>query len=160
MKVFKVDGVPVTMDQIIVYACVILIVVAGALILRYTDVGLRVRAMVDSPAMTSLSGTNPGAVSVGVWAVSVTLAGLTGVLAAPIIGLDPGNVHPAHGRRLRRRDRRPAAQPAHRRARRAAAWASPARLVIKYLPPASSLTTAVIPSIPFVVTAVFLVYYS
>ena len=31
VKVFKVDGVPVTMDQIIVYACVVVIVVVGAL---------------------------------------------------------------------------------------------------------------------------------
>jgi branched-chain amino acid transport system permease protein len=157
VKVYKVDGVPVTMDQIIVYISVIVIVVAGALILRYTDVGLRVRAMVDSPAMTSLSGANPVSVSVGVWAVSVTLAGLTGVLAAPIIGLDPGT------------------DTLLMAAAFAAVIAAQLRslpiavlvgllmgiitdLVIKYLPPASSLTTAVIPSIPFVVTAVFLVY--
>ena len=82
-------GVPVTLDQIIVYACVVVTVVAGALILRYTEVGLKVRAMVDSPAMTDLSGTNPTLVSVGVWAVSTFFAGLCGVLAAPIIGLDP-----------------------------------------------------------------------
>ena len=65
--------------------------VVGAAVLRYTEVGLKVRAMVDSPAMTDLSGTNPDAVSAGVWAVSVLFAGLTGVLAAPIIGLDPQN---------------------------------------------------------------------
>ena len=82
---------PVTLDQVIVYICVVVTVVAGALILRYTDVGLKVRAMVDSPAMTDLSGTNPTAVSVGVWAVSTFFAGLAGVLAAPIIGLDAGN---------------------------------------------------------------------
>ena len=65
--------------------------VVGAVVLRYTDVGLKVRAMVDSPAMTDLSGTNPTAVSVGVWAVSTFFAGLAGVLAAPIIGLDADN---------------------------------------------------------------------
>ena len=45
--------------------------------------------MVDSPAMTDLSGTNPTFISVGVWAVSTLFAGLAGVLAAPIVGLDP-----------------------------------------------------------------------
>ena len=60
VRVFHVIGVPVTFDQIIVYACVIAILLAGFLILRYTDVGLQIRALVDSPAMTSLSGTNPG----------------------------------------------------------------------------------------------------
>ena len=43
--------------------------------------------MVDSPAMTDLSGTNPTSISVGVWAVSTFFAGLAGVLAAPIVGL-------------------------------------------------------------------------
>src|SRR5580704_11503629 len=80
---------PVAVYQLIVYACVVVTVVAGALILRFTDVGLKVRAMVDSPAMTDLSGTNPNFISVGVWAVSTLFAGLAGVLAAPIVGLDP-----------------------------------------------------------------------
>ena len=91
VKVFHFLGVPVTLDQIIVYISVLVIVVAGALVLKYSDVGLKVRAMVDSTAMTDLSGTNPTAISIGVWAVSTFLAGLTGVLAAPIIGLDPIN---------------------------------------------------------------------
>ena len=158
VKVFKVDGVPVTMDQIIVYACVIVIVVAGALVLRYTDIGLRVRAMVDSPAMTSLSGSDPRRISVGVWAVSVTLAGLVGVLAAPIIGLDPGTdtllmaaafaaVIAAQLRNL------PVAVIV------GLLMGIAGGLVTKYLPPASSFTTAVIPSIPFAFIAVFLVYF-
>jgi len=90
VRVFNFLGVAVTMEEIITYAAVVIIVVAGLLVLRYTDIGLRVRAMVDSPAMTSLSGTNPEVVSMIVWAVSVTLAGLVGVLSAPVVGLDPG----------------------------------------------------------------------
>ena len=91
VHVYNVIGVAVTLDQIIVYASVVLTIVIGTLVLRFTEIGLKVRAMVDSPAMTSLSGTNPGAISVGVWAVSTFFAGLAGVLAAPIIGLDPAN---------------------------------------------------------------------
>ncbi len=60
VRVFDVLGVAVTMEQVIVYICVVLIVVVGVGVLRYTDIGLRVRAMVDSPAMTSLSATSPG----------------------------------------------------------------------------------------------------
>ena len=92
VRVFHVIGVPVTFDQVIVYGCVIAILLAGFLVLRYTDVGLQIRALVDSPAMTSLSGTNPGRMSAAVWAVSTTLAGLSGVLVAPIIGLDAGDI--------------------------------------------------------------------
>ena len=92
VHVFQVFGVAVTLDQVIVYACVVAILVAGFLILRYTDVGLQIRALVDSPAMTALSGTNPGRMSAAVWAVGTTLAGLSGVLVAPIIGLDAGDI--------------------------------------------------------------------
>ena len=90
VHVFRFLGTPVTMDQLIVYICVVLTVVLGFVVLRFTEVGLKVRAMVDSPAMTSLSGTNPARVSVGVWAVATIFIGLAGILAAPIIGLDAG----------------------------------------------------------------------
>jgi branched-chain amino acid transport system permease protein len=157
VQVFHFLGVPVTMDQIIVYGCVLLVMAAGAVILRYSDVGLRVRAMVDSPAMTSLSGTNPTAVSVGVWAVSIFLAGLSGVLSAPIIGLDPNDytllmaaafaaVIAAQLRNL------PIAVAV------GLLMGVAGSLVQHYLPPSSSFTAAVIPSIPFAVTAIFLVY--
>jgi len=158
VRVFDFLNVPVTMDQIIVYICVVLIVVIGAVVLRYTDIGLRVRAMVDSPAMTSLSGTNPGAVSVGVWAASIGLAGLTGVLSAPIIGLDPGDftllmvaafaaVIAAKLRNL------PVAVLV------GLGMGIAGALVQYWLPPSSSFTAAVLPSIPFVVTAIFLIYF-
>src|SRR5580658_8817103 len=88
VAVYNFLGVPVTLDEVIVYGCVLATVLFGALVLRFTEVGLKVRAMVDSPAMTGLSGTSPTAVSLGVWAVSTFFAGLAGVLAAPIIGLD------------------------------------------------------------------------
>lgn len=151
-------GVPVTLDQIIVYGCVVAVVVVGVGVLRYTDVGLRIRAMVDSPAMTSLSGTNPNKVSLWVWAVSVGLAGLTGVLSAPIIGLDAGQftflmvaafsaVIAAKMRSL------PVAFFV------GLAMGIAGALVQYALPPDSSFTAAVLPSIPFVVTALFLVYF-
>ena len=118
VAVYQFLGVAVTLDQVIVYVCVVVTVVAGALILRYTDVGLKVRAMVDSPAMTDLSGTNPTSVSVGVWAVSTFFAGLAGVLAAPIIGLDPGKFTAPHRGLVCRRRGGAAAEPPRRCGRR------------------------------------------
>src|SRR5271167_4068156 len=43
VRVFHFVGVPVTLDQVIVYVSVLVIVVAGALVLKYSDVGLKVR---------------------------------------------------------------------------------------------------------------------
>jgi branched-chain amino acid transport system permease protein len=88
VSVYKVFDTAVTLDQVIAYACVLGIVVFGFLILRFTEAGLSVRAMVDSEAMTSLSGSNPSRIAAGVWVVSTMLAGLAGILAAPVIGLD------------------------------------------------------------------------
>jgi branched-chain amino acid transport system permease protein len=158
VRVFRFLGVPVTMDQIIVYGCVVFIVVVGAAVLHFTDVGLRVRAMVDSPAMASLSGTNPEVVSMGVWAAGTALAGLVGVLAAPIIGLDAGDftllmvaafaaVIAARLRNL------PVAVIV------GLLMGIFGALVQYLLPPTSQFTADILPSIPFIVTAVFLVYF-
>ncbi len=68
--VFQVIGVAVTVDQLVVYGLLVSVVVVGVIVFRYTAAGLRIRAMVDSPALTSLSGTNPSAVSLAVWATS------------------------------------------------------------------------------------------
>jgi branched-chain amino acid transport system permease protein len=92
VHVFRFLGVPVTLDQIIVYSVVVVLMFAGFFVLRYTDIGLQIRALVDSPAMTSLVGTNASRISMAVWAISSTLAGLTGVLVAPIVGLDSGQM--------------------------------------------------------------------
>lgn len=88
---YSVLGVAVTLDQVIVVACLLMIVVIGFLVLRYTEVGLLVRAMVDSPAMTSLAGGNPATVSLAVSIVTTLMAGLVGVLLAPIVGLSASN---------------------------------------------------------------------
>jgi branched-chain amino acid transport system permease protein len=157
VAVYNFLGVPVTLDQIIVYACVVVTVAAGAVVLRYTEIGLKVRAMVDSPAMTDLSGTNPNAISVGVWAVSTFFAGLAGVLAAPIIGLDPDNftlliaasfaaVVVAKMRNL------PVAVAV------ALLMGVATSLIQRYLPSSSPWTTTVIDAVPFIVIALMLIY--
>ncbi len=157
VHVFRFLGVPVTLDQVIVYGCVIVTVAVGAVVLRFTDVGLKVRAMVDSPAMTDLSGTNPRAVSIGVWAVSIFFAGLAGVLAAPIIGLDAANftlliaatfaaVIAAKLRNL------PVAVGV------ALLMGIATSLIQRYLPPASAWTSEIIDAVPFIVIAVVLIY--
>jgi branched-chain amino acid transport system permease protein len=158
VQVFHLDGVPITMTQLIVYGCVILVMVVGAIVLRYSDIGLRVRAMVDSPALTSLSGTSPAAVSIGVWAASTFLAGLAGVLCAPIVGLTSGDFT------LLMAGAFAAVVAAKLRNLPVAAIVGlgmgvAGSLLQKALPPNSTWTQDIIPSIPFAVTAIFLVYF-
>jgi branched-chain amino acid transport system permease protein len=87
VEVFHVGGVAITLDQVIAYCCVAAVLAIGTYVLRRTQVGLMVRATVDSKAMTSLSGVSPARIAVGVWAVGTFLAGLAGVLAAPVLNV-------------------------------------------------------------------------
>ena len=155
--VYQFLGVPVTQNDIIVYISVLATVFIGAAVLRYTEVGLKVRAMVDSPAMTDLSGTSPTAISVGVWAVSTFFAGLAGVLIAPINGLDSGNftlliaasfaaVVAAKLRNL------PVAVIV------GLLMGVATSLIQRYLPSDSQWTTGLINAVPFIVIALFLIY--
>jgi branched-chain amino acid transport system permease protein len=151
-------GAPVTTNQIITYGFVLLVVLAGVLALRFTRVGLYVRASVDSEAMTSLSGTNPGRVAVGVWAVSTMLAGLAGILVAPTNGLTTIGMATLMAAAFA------AVVAARLRSLAGVVAISLAMGVVtdvvqEYLPPGSSFTAAIIPSIPFGFILIFLVIY-
>jgi branched-subunit amino acid ABC-type transport system permease component len=62
-----------------------LVSVAGLMLLfRYSSLGLRMRAVVESPRMTALAGINPDRVSSLAWMLSSLFAGLAGVLLAPL----------------------------------------------------------------------------
>ncbi len=158
-KPYKFLGAAVTTDQVLIYGFLLLILIAGTLVLQFTDIGLRVRAMVDSEAMTSLSGTSPNRVSVGVWAVSATLAGLAGVLVAPANGLSPTGMTTLMAAAFA------AVVVARLRSLPGAVAAALAMGIVtdviqKYLPPNSSFTAAIIPSIPFAFIAVALIVQS
>ena len=155
---YDVFGAAVNLDQIITYACVFAIVVVGALVLRFTEAGLSVRAMVDSEAMTSLSGSDPSRIAAGVWMVATFLAGLAGVLVAPVIGVDdPGSytllIAAAFAAVIAARFRSlPVAVGV------AMLMGIVGSLIEYALPPDSEVTKAVRPSIPFVFIAISLVY--
>jgi branched-chain amino acid transport system permease protein len=157
VHVFHVLGTDVTLDQVIVYACTIVILAGGAAILRWTDAGLLVRAVVDSEAMASLSGIRPSAVAIGVWSVSTFMAGLAGVLAAPIIGLDITSFTVLIAAAFA------AVIAARLRSMGTAVVVGllmgiATSLVQRYLPSTSQFTADVIPSIPFVFIVIFLGY--
>jgi branched-chain amino acid transport system permease protein len=157
-KPYHVFGTAVTTDQVITFGFLLFVVIAGTAVLRFTDVGLRVRAMVDSEAMASLSGTNPGRVSMGVWTVSTMLAGLAGILIAPTNGLSPSGMTALLSAAI-------AAMVAARlRSLPGAVLASIVMGVVtdviqKYLPTNSTLSAAIVPSIPFAFLTVFLLFY-
>lgn len=57
---------------------------------RRSATGLRLRAMVDNPALAEASGINTGRLSAAAFVVGCVLAGLAGLLLAPTLGVAPG----------------------------------------------------------------------
>ena len=87
------DGDTVFYDPFGVYAfsrnelVAMLVALAGmallGVIFRFSAVGLRMRAVVESPRMTELNGIHADRVSAFSWALSSLFAGMAGVLIAP-----------------------------------------------------------------------------
>jgi branched-chain amino acid transport system permease protein len=152
-------GTAITNDNLITYVFLMIVVVGGLGILRFTQVGLKVRAMVDSEALSGLSGVNPGRVSFGVWAVSGMLAGIAGILVAPTNGLNPYGMFTLMAAAFT------AVVVARLRSLGGAVAAAMAMglvtdVIQKYVPTTSSFTAAVIPSIPFAFVAIALLVYA
>jgi branched-chain amino acid transport system permease protein len=158
VRTYTIFGAVASLDQIIAFGCVLAVVLIGTVVMRLTRIGLRVRAMVDTPAMTSLSGVNPSAISLGVWMVATALAGLAGVLAAPSSGLSPDGMTALMASGF--------AALVAARLRSIPATVGVAMgmgiltdIIQEWLPVNSSLTSAILTSIPAFVIAVFLVIY-
>ena len=60
------------------------VVLLASLMSHFTQIGLRMRAMAESPRMVQLAGINSELVGVTIWVLSSLLAGLAGVLLAPL----------------------------------------------------------------------------
>ncbi len=74
----------VNRDDLATIAVTLLAVIGLTLLFRYTALGLRMRAVVESPRMTELAGIDAERVSMASWVLCSILAGLAGVLLAPL----------------------------------------------------------------------------
>ncbi|MEW9547739.1 ATP-binding cassette domain-containing protein [Nonomuraea sp. NPDC050783] len=81
-------GVRLDTDQLITFGFAA--VTAGGLwaFMRHTPYGLRMRACVDRRGLARLRGIDADATSALAWMLGSGLAGLAGVLAVPVVGLD------------------------------------------------------------------------
>ena len=102
----------ITVHQAITIAVAILVAVGLRLLLTRTRIGIAMRAAVDDRSLSTLNGARPDRISMLAWAIGTSLAALGGILIAPGLALDAASLSLADRQRLRRRDLRPAAQPA------------------------------------------------
>ena len=71
-------------NQLATIIATLVLVVGLTLMFRYTRIGLRMRAVVESARMTELAGISSDRVSSAGWALSSMLAGMAGVLLGPL----------------------------------------------------------------------------
>jgi len=74
---------PLSRDELAQMAVALFGMAALGALFRFSSLGLALRAVVESPRMTELSGINADRVSAFAWALSSLFAGMAGVLIAP-----------------------------------------------------------------------------
>jgi branched-subunit amino acid ABC-type transport system permease component len=70
-------------DELVAMGVAVVAVLGLAVLFRFTALGLRMRAVVESARLTELNGINAERVSAFAWALSSLFAGVAGVLIAP-----------------------------------------------------------------------------
>jgi branched-subunit amino acid ABC-type transport system permease component len=91
-KVFHVGDYVIAADRMTTMIVTLVVVVLLGLLFRYTAIGLRMRAVVESPRMVELAGVDSERTGTMSWMLSSFLAGLAGVLLAPLFAtLDANN---------------------------------------------------------------------
>ena len=128
-RVLSIGGAHVAQDQLIVVAVVLACTLALYAFFRTSRTGRAMRAVVDSPDLLALTGTNPAVVRRTAWVVGCMFASLSGVLLVETLGrLDASTITElivaafaaaALGRQLDQqvRAKRPDRQPAERTTR-------------------------------------------
>ncbi|GAA0617195.1 hypothetical protein GCM10009547_19220 [Sporichthya brevicatena] len=85
---FDVAGTTLSAHQLLVIAVAVIAVGAGAAVLRLTTAGLAWRACADNALGAVLIGLRRGRIEAGCYVLAAVLAGLAGVLLAPLLYLD------------------------------------------------------------------------
>ncbi|MGH8998607.1 MAG: branched-chain amino acid ABC transporter permease, partial [Acidimicrobiia bacterium] len=83
-----VGDVLVTHAQMIKVAVSVVTATGLWLFLRKSRLGVNMRAVVDNPTLLDMTGTQPARVRTAAWVIGASFAAMSGVLIAPVLGLD------------------------------------------------------------------------
>jgi ABC-type branched-subunit amino acid transport system ATPase component/branched-subunit amino acid ABC-type transport system permease component len=83
------SSVHLTSDQLAVFVAAAVAAFVLWFLVRRTRTGLEMRAVVDRKSLASLRGVNERRTSATAWILTMTLAGLGGILIAPLFQLNP-----------------------------------------------------------------------
>src|SRR5262249_22730231 len=84
--VYTVGPANLTRDQLAIIIVTALVAITVTLVFRYTALGLRMRAVVESSRLAELAGVNSDRISLSSWVMTSFVAGLAGVLLPQITG--------------------------------------------------------------------------
>ncbi|WP_131744832.1 branched-chain amino acid ABC transporter permease/ATP-binding protein [Frankia sp. Cppng1_Ct_nod] len=85
--IVRIGGTNVTYAQIITFAIALAATVALYVFFRLSRLGVAMRAVVESPTLLGLAGTNPTRARRWAWCIGVTFAAACGVLLSPLVSL-------------------------------------------------------------------------
>lgn len=83
-----VGSTPIAVYQLTMFAVGVIAVVGLTAYLRYSRMGLAMKALVDNTELLDICGTSPARVRRHAWIIGSTMASLSGVLLAPLLPLD------------------------------------------------------------------------
>ena len=81
-------SVNITYHQVTMVVVAVLVAAFLRLLFYRTRLGIAMRAVVDDPELAALNGAAPDRISAASWAIGSSLAGLAGILLAPLVTLD------------------------------------------------------------------------
>jgi ABC-type branched-subunit amino acid transport system permease subunit len=84
--VYRIGSWYIDGNNLFVVVVTVVLVIALALMMRYTTLGLRMRAVVESPRLVELAGVSSDRVSMIAWILSSTVSALAGLMLTPLIG--------------------------------------------------------------------------
>ncbi len=84
---YRIGGVVLNSDQIAVFVVAAIAAIVLWFVIRRTRVGLEMRAVVDRESLADIRGVNAARTSAAAWIMTMILAGLGGVLIAPLFQL-------------------------------------------------------------------------
>ena len=84
----KLFTVVVTYHQLTTVFVAVAVAAFLRLLFYRTRIGIAMRAVVDDPDLAALNGVNPARVAQFSWALGAVLAGMAGILLAPLVSLD------------------------------------------------------------------------
>jgi branched-subunit amino acid ABC-type transport system permease component len=85
---FTIGALKVSVEQTVIVAIVLALFIVLMFFFGRTHLGLATRAVVEDPELTGLAGTDRRKVTAFAWAMGCSLAGLSGILVTPLVGLD------------------------------------------------------------------------